>query len=544
MIFIAQLNFVSYYFKDMRNIINIQGYNQNFKYMVEYVNSNTEIDIENTADIKYFVRGNNVYLHTDDDVYFRNGNEWYAGHTEDCVKTYIPTKFNTSLMRMYFPCHSADNYRSGLKYMLTVNTWVGGHKIELGSYLFHRIDCTAIESGVFEYGMERYYDCVEFDIIDPYDIIYSEEWRNFRQSVCDVDMENNNTGSILTATLYLVSEGEDGVLMMNDECIGGIASFNISKDSTGYLTLNLEPDLDDLGWKLTTIVPKAFCTDTQENNRLIRYINNTYGIPVASVNDIKYEIIAKNHDTIVQGPIRPFNPKPLNEATEHLTQTIGWNWVLNEPDMCTVEDDGTVKRIPNSRCGLRHFFEAWTPQVDGWPHFEEGWVMQASMTVTLDEHEMYILSNEVPITQEVFRFFVGWTPDELEKREKIEDMEIKNYTLVNKIENKVIQLDRPDKSKSNIIQPVFFRVNDAELLTIHPAVTENVCVNLDDFKSKVDTFYLQLENCRFNQIGANQYGIIFKVVGASLPNETPEGTYYILNEDYELVTTGKYKYVK
>ena len=69
----------------MRNIINIQGYNQNFSYMVEYVNLNTEIDIENIADIKYFVRGKNVYLHTNDDVYFRNGNEWYTGHDEECV---------------------------------------------------------------------------------------------------------------------------------------------------------------------------------------------------------------------------------------------------------------------------------------------------------------------------------------------------------------------------------------------------------------------------------------------------------------------------
>ena len=175
---------------------------------------------------------------------------------------------------------------------------------------------------------------------------------------------------------------------------------------------------------------------------------------------------------------------------------------------------------------------------------EEGWVVQASMTATLEDDEMYILSNEVPITQEVFKYFVGWTNEELEKREKIQDMEIKNYTLVNKIVNEVIQLERPDKSKSNIIQPVFFRVNDAELLTIHPAVTENICVNLDDYKSKVDTFSLQIENCRFSQIGANQYGIIFKVVGTTLPQETPEGTYYILNEDYELVTKGKYKYVK
>lgn len=528
----------------MRNIINIQGYNQNFSYMVEYVNLNTEIDIENTADIKYFVRGKNVYLHTNDDVYFRNGNEWYAGHDEECVTTHIPSKFDTSMMRLYFPIHSADCYRQGIKYMLTLNTWVGGHKIELGSYLFRRVDSVAIESGVFEYGNERYYDCVEFDIIDPYDIIYSEEWKSFRQSVCGVHMNSNNIGSILTATLYAVTETEDGAFMMNDECIGGIASFNISKDSTGYLKLGLEPDLERLGWKLTTVVPKAFCTDTQENNRLLKYINNTYGIPVASLSNIKYELVAKNHDTIVQGPEVTFSPNQLNDKTEHLTQTIGWDKVLNEPDIIIVKDGNDEKNVSNPRSGLRHFFESWTPQVDGWPHFEEGWVMQASMTATLEDGEMYILSNEVPITQEVFKYFVGWTKEELEKREKIQDMEIKNYTLVNKIVNEVIQLERPDKSKSNIIQPVFFRVNDAELLTIHPAVTENICVNLDDYKSKVDTFSLQIENCRFSQIGANQYGIIFKVVGTTLPQETPEGTYYILNEDYELVTKGKYKYVK
>lgn len=528
----------------MRNIINIQGYNQNFSYMLEYVNSNTEYDVENDADIKYFVRGKNVYLHTNDDVYFRNTNDWYYGHDEECVKTYIPTSFNTSLVRVYLPTHSVDSYRNGIKYMLTLNTWVGGHRIELGSYLFSRVDAIAIEDGVFEHGSNRYYDCLEFDIIDPYDIIYSAEWSDFRTRVCDVDMNNNNTGSMLYATLYVVTEAEDGVFMMNDDCIGGVASFNISKDSTGYLRLNLEPDIDNLGWKLTTIVPKAFCTDTMNYGRLFKYINNTYGIPVASSSNITYELIAKNKDTIVQGPIVTFSPNQLDDPSEHLTQTIGWNRVLSEPDSCTVEEDGEVLRKPNARCGLRHFFESWSPQVDGWPHFGEGWVMQASMTAKLGDDEMYILSNEVPITQEIFKYFVGWDTDSLSNRIKIEDMNINNYTLVNKVENKIVQLERPDKSKTNIIQPVFFRVNDTELLTIHSAVTENVCVNLDDYKSKVGTFYLQIEKCIFNQIGANQYGIIFKVVGASLPNETPEGTYYILNEDYELVTTGKYKYVK
>jgi hypothetical protein len=40
----------------------------------------------------------------------------------------------------------------------------------------------------------------------------------------------------------------------------------------------------------------------------------------------------------------------------------------------------------------------------------------------------------------------------------------------------------------------------------------------------------------------NQYGIIFKVTGNILPQEITEGTYYILDENSELVTKGKYKY--
>ena len=38
------------------------------------------------------------------------------------------------------------------------------------------------------------------------------------------------------------------------------------------------------------------------------------------------------------------------------------------------------------------------------------------------------------------------------------------------------------------------------------------------------------------------YGIIFKIVGRELPTDVTSGTYYILNENSELVTTGKYIY--
>jgi hypothetical protein len=277
---------------------------------------------------------------------------------------------------------------------------------------------------------------------------------------------------------------------------------------------------------------------------------------IASIDDVKYELVAKNNNTIIRGPSVSFTPDTLVNPLDDLTQTISWKTVLNEDDY--IEND-TLECEPNSRCGLKHFFEMWSGD-DTWPHFEEGWVMQASMmvtaTITIKEkdkngneityvhpnNETYILSNEVPITQEIFKYFVGWDLVSLKNRQKIDDMKITNYTLVNKIVNEIVQLERPDKSKSNIIQPVFFRSVDSEFITIHPSVTENICINLDNYKSKVKSFILQIENCTFTPIGVNQYGIIFKVTGNILPQEITEGTYYILDENSELVTKGKYKY--
>jgi len=524
----------------MRNIINIQGYDQNFGYMLEYKNSDKEFDI---SDVRYHIKNDTIYLH-DDDVYFRYGNEWSKDHTGN-MGDYIPSHTDTSRVRVYFPNHAVENYRSGVSYMLTLNTWIGGYRIELGSHRFSRVDSLAINEGVFTYGGERYYDYVEFGIIDPYELIYSDSWKSFRENVCHVSMNNNNVGSILSVTIYVVTENEDGSVRISDDVIGGTTVFNIFTRSKGFIKLNIAPDLDNLGWKFTTELPNIHYKDTHENDRLFGYFRNAYGIPLASSDDVTYELVLKNpnRNTIIMGPTMNFDPDHIIDKNTHLTQTMSWRSVLNENDTTDVDRDGESVTVTNPRSGMKHFFESWGSVDDGWPHFEEGWVMQGSMTINVGDTTMEILSNEFPITQDTFRYFVGWNLNEINKRYKIEDMEIINYTLVNKVRNEVVQLDRPENSKSNIIQPVFFRVKDAEFLTIHPDVTENICINLDDYKSKVDTFHLQIEKCKFSQIGANQYGIIFKVVGASLPRESTEGTYYILNEDHELVTTGKYRYV-
>ena len=79
-------------------------------------------------------------------------------------------------------------------------------------------------------------------------------------------------------------------------------------------------------------------------------------------------------------------------------------------------------------------------------------------------------------------------------------------------------------------------------MVFHPAVVENICINLDQYKAKVDKFVLKLEGCSFTEIGRTSAGVIFKIDGRSLPNMITSGLYYILNSSGELVTTGKYMY--
>jgi hypothetical protein len=47
---------------------------------------------------------------------------------------------------------------------------------------------------------------------------------------------------------------------------------------------------------------------------------------------------------------------------------------------------------------------------------------------------------------------------------------------------------------------------------------------------------------KFKEIGTVPSGTIFKVIGSSLPQSSIEGTFYILDHNGDLVTTGKYTY--
>lgn len=186
------------------------------------------------------------------------------------------------------------------------------------------------------------------------------------------------------------------------------------------------------------------------------------------------------------------------------------------------------------------------------PVWSPGLVWVASLTVRLDKNDIMgasedleantdiiYLSNPVPCSQHDYALIAGQgkTIDLSSINMNIYNLRISDITT-----QTVVNMTSKSDSKSNIIQPVFFRARESAKIVVHPEVTENIAINLDSYKSGVSTFYLRLEGVSFEEIGRTGSGVVFKIKGSLLSNETTSGTYYILNESGDLVTTGKYVY--
>lgn len=505
----------------MRNNINIVGNNQTFTYIIEYQKGNSYTDNKDIYWSECSKERKCIHLFEGDVEYFRHKNDWYNINTLQKNDNYIADDVNISKIKIYIPNHSVSTYAKGIRYCVNLNTWINGYKIDLGSFIFKPNDCLANDFGILKNGNNEYSEYIEFNIIDPFYLTYSDSWINFRHNVCKEPLNINSTGSLLNVSLYVIDQYEDRYLI-NSEYSGGITSFNISQE-TDYLSLDLSESSDPYGLRFKLDM-------NSEYSGILSYLYETYGIHTG-LNNIGFELIIKNKDYISVCTIKEKDDQIINDP-------IGYD---------AVENNGyaiqkiSVSNLKSRYSALYDFFKSWN-------NFEEGWNFVVSLIVYNDYKEeiFNVISNELPITQEIFSRFINGS----EKIIDINNMTLdefktyKTYNVVNKIENKIIQVDRPNESKSNIIQPVFFRVKDSETLTLHPEVTENICINLDDYKSKVDKFILQIAGCRFNQIGANKYGILFNIPGNKLSKDITDGIYYILNENFECITSGNYNCIR
>ena len=121
-----------------------------------------------------------------------------------------------------------------------------------------------------------------------------------------------------------------------------------------------------------------------------------------------------------------------------------------------------------------------------------------------------------------------------------DDMSI---NIVNQIKNEVVSIMRPESDDAKVVTPVFIRVQNASNINIHPNINEYITLNLDQYKSSVKTFIIRIGEHEFNENSRSAYGVTFKIIGSQLSEIDADGTYYILDQDRVLVTTGNYKYI-
>lgn len=419
----------------MRNNINIKGNNQVFPYLIEYAKSNISYGNKN---VFWHNDGGIIKLLDNDIQYHRNKNDWYliseAGFTEN--NSYIPKEVHTSKIKVYIPNHSVSTYKRGIKYALTMYTWINGVKIDLGSFLFSPNDSMAISKGTVKNGNSEYFEMVEFDIIDPFYLLYSDEWDTFRKNVCHEPQRTNNNAPPLYVSLFVVNR-YDGRYMMTEDWIGGSTCFTISNE-TDFLSLQLSVSNDPLGFKITMPMNDQY-------NWLLDYLYETYGINTGHDN-IRFVLGFKNSDSLIVGPIIPYSAK---ESFGKIEQVIEWDYV----------DDGSA---------LKTFFSDWNAYDEGWTAFASFAVIDTKYNDLNGIEELSLISNEVPITQEIFAMFTNGGSEIISDYKSIQ---YPVHSVVNKTERFTTTIERPNLSKIEDDIAKLLKHNNIDKLYIHKTTT-------------------------------------------------------------------------
>ena len=158
--------------------INILGNDHVYNYIVEY-----------KKDPQEYIEREFNYIQNYDTISFWNGsaglvknhNRWEEAQGV-LSNEYIPTIYKKSIINLYFPDFSVDTYERGVKYALSINVWIGGKCVVLGSVILDRYDALACDK-IKNFSDTNYYEKIALDIIDPYDLLYSDNWKDFRHFI-------------------------------------------------------------------------------------------------------------------------------------------------------------------------------------------------------------------------------------------------------------------------------------------------------------------------------------------------------------------------
>ena len=472
----------------------------------------------------------------------RTVNTW-TPETRIFSNYYIPRNIQQRQVTLFIPRYSMESFYdkkfgddqemqlSGIKYIITTYIYIAGIKVVLGSYLFD-LGSARATNGKVHYKMDDFQLCVDFNLVDPISITYNDEWLGFRKNICMEPENINNTGSVIHIDLDPVIQSSEGdYYIRSSEFMGGITSVPFGKKMIDFLHANLEFNGDA---NITIDFNEVYSGD------LNLYLAETYGmwefdedgniitdngIPVPRENVIIFELIIRDKENVYFETSRMLKSMPEHSicswtfVKEYIQQP--WSWYK----------DGLILQGSVEIYDIMNLPEEYRDNPDE---------IRDRLSPVVD-----ILTNEIPLNKETYKFLVptdGSMIHDSTINLNLIDMNEYNVSVVNKVQKQVVQINRPEDYKSNIVRPVFIRTEPLGDITIHPAVSENIAINLNKYKSKVDLFYIRIEGVDFIEIGRTPTSVVFSIDGNLLPNENTEGIAYILDENFKLVITTHYKY--
>ena len=99
------------------------------------------------------------------------------------------------------------------------------------------------------------------------------------------------------------------------------------------------------------------------------------------------------------------------------------------------------------------------------------------------------------------------------------------------------------KSNANnskiIFRPMFYKINDLQLIKIRKGVTQNIGINLSDYMTKITTFKLNINGQEIIESGRNNVYVIFTFNPNRITDQS--GYYDITNQDDEYISSGKWE---
>lgn len=497
----------------MKTLLNMLHGRYQLKYAVEYEDTDSSVI---GSSYKCYRVSSAEFEDSDAFIISRSGELPITDHTSAWIReeaeetSGIPAVVKTSQLNVYFPVHAVETYAgTNINYIVEAYTYINGDKITLLSSVINR-DMAVAYPGVKIVTGERFYEWLQLEIPDPWSICYGDEWAIFRRDVCGEPADINNTGSLIGVEIHPVDTADGIYYQKSTEYTGGMSSIVFNKTHSNTLKCLLDYVLSDSdGCHVTMTI-----TYNDVYASLEEYLRETYML----TGDIKVKAILSLSEG--ENMLNLYFDDRLREYYQFFLRRY------------------SVGLLP---------FTGWTDD-NGDPAWREGMHFKGSFTIFCDDEPSITFTSDVlPLTREVYAFaLVDKDNDEdiYIDLENIRDIKINNIdmtelNIVNKIDKQVVKINHAGSASSGISKPVFVRVTDsAEDLVLHPKVTESIAVNLQKYKSYTDMFTLRVADCDFQETGRIGTSVVFKIPASKITS--PEGTYYILDDNKELVTLGNY----